>query len=135
MLGVAAALLTALGCVLIHSEAVILADRLQARSASERGGLTQVWLLLLCAHVVEIWLYAVVYWAMDAAGAGTITAASSLMDFAYYSAVVYTTLGFGDQIPHGDLRMLTGSEALIGLCLIAWSATVTYALVVSRDPS
>ena len=133
IIGLIAALIVALVCVLIHSEAVVWADRFQERATSERRGLILVWILLLWAHVVEIWLYALTYWVVDALGGGNVTDASTLMDFVYYSAVVYTTLGFGDLVPEGGLRMLTGSEALVGLSLIAWSATVTYALVARRN--
>ena len=44
----------------------------------------------------------------------------------YYSAVVYTTLGFGDIIPIGPTKILTGFEALIGLGFITWSASFTF---------
>ena len=44
----------------------------------------------------------------------------------YYSAVVYTTLGFGDIIPLGPLKILTAMEALIGLGFITWSASFTF---------
>ena len=38
----------------------------------------------------------------------------TLSDCGYYSFVTYTTLGFGDIIPHGPIRFLTGMEALTG---------------------
>jgi hypothetical protein len=44
----------------------------------------------------------------------------------YYSAAVYTTVGFGDLIPTGGLRVLTSGEALLGLSLITWSASFTF---------
>lgn len=44
----------------------------------------------------------------------------------YYSAIVYTTLGFGDIIPLGPLKILTAMEALIGLGFITWSASFTF---------
>ena len=44
-------------------------------------------------------------------------------DFFYYSINCYTTLGTGDIFANGPMRIATGLEALIGLVLIAWTAT------------
>ncbi|VCU62298.1 hypothetical protein PEPIB2_93 (plasmid) [Tritonibacter mobilis] len=49
------------------------------------------------------------------------------LDYLYYSAVIYTSLGIGDIVPTGHLRFLTGVEALNGLLLIAWSASFLFA--------
>jgi hypothetical protein len=40
--------------------------------------------------------------------------------------MVYTTVGFGDLIPSGPIKMITCAEALAGLALITWSASFTY---------
>ncbi len=48
------------------------------------------------------------------------------VDSVYYSAMVYTTVGFGDMVPSGGLRLITATEALVGLSLITWSASFTY---------
>jgi hypothetical protein len=50
----------------------------------------------------------------------------NLLDQVYYSAVVYTTLGFGDVVPGGAIRFLTGVESVTGLVLITWSASFTF---------
>jgi len=39
---------------------------------------------------------------------------------------VFTTLGFGDVIPYGAIRFMTGMEALTGLVLITWSASFAF---------
>ena len=44
----------------------------------------------------------------------------------YFSAETYTTLGYGDVLPHGDLRLLAGLEALNGMLLIGWTASFTF---------
>ena len=44
----------------------------------------------------------------------------------YYSAVTYTSLGFGDLTPSGNLRLLAAVEALTGLVLITWTASYTF---------
>ncbi len=47
-------------------------------------------------------------------------------DYFYYSAVTYTSLGFGDLTPFGNLRLLAAVEALTGLVLIAWTASFAF---------
>ena len=83
----------------------------------------------LVAHVVEIWIFAIAYWVLLRSGGhgelvGEIN--GELTDYAYYSFATYTSLGFGDIIPLGALRFLTGMEALTGLVLIAWTASFMY---------
>lgn len=48
------------------------------------------------------------------------------LDFGYFSAVVYTTVGFGEIVPRGPVRGLTGAEGITGLTLITWSASFTF---------
>ena len=128
-MGVLLAFLTALACVLIHVEAL----RLGARWAAHRHRIAVLllWSTLLTAHALQIGVYAAAYslglW-LDLGQLGDATSAGDLL---YFSATVYTTVGFGDIVPTGSLRYLTATEGLVGLCLIAWSATVSYAH--SRD--
>ncbi|GGK50101.1 potassium channel family protein [Salinarimonas ramus] len=84
---------------------------------------------VLVAHLVEITLYALAYWAMhDHAGLGRLEGAltGGFADFLYFSLTSYTTLGVGDLYPTGPMRLLSGIEALNGLVLIGWSASYTY---------
>ena len=48
------------------------------------------------------------------------------MDVLYFSFSTYTSLGYGDIVALGDSRLLAGIESLIGLLLIAWTASFTY---------
>jgi hypothetical protein len=48
------------------------------------------------------------------------------VDCIYYSASVYTTVGFGDIYPVGAIRTMTGTEGLTGLTMITWSASYTF---------
>jgi hypothetical protein len=83
----------------------------------------------LVAHTVEIWLFAIAYYFMDVAvdwGGLVGNFNGTLMDCAYFSFTVFTTLGFGDIEPIGNLRYLTGVESLCGLVLITWSASFLY---------
>jgi hypothetical protein len=44
----------------------------------------------------------------------------------YYSAVTYTSLGFGDLTPTGTLRLLSAVEVLTGVVLVAWTASFLF---------
>ena len=50
----------------------------------------------------------------------------SLTDAVYFSFTNYTTLGYGDIEPDGQLRFLAGMEAITGLSLITWSASFMF---------
>lgn len=43
-----------------------------------------------------------------------------------YSISTYTTLGIGDIYFTGDARIISGIQAIIGLIMIAWSASHIY---------
>lgn len=84
---------------------------------------------ILIAHAVEIWAFALGYLAMIELGLGALfgmTTNSLLSDCVYLSWVSFTTVGFGDVVPSGDLRFLPGLEALTGLVLITWSASFLF---------
>ncbi|MCK5667791.1 MAG: two pore domain potassium channel family protein [Gammaproteobacteria bacterium] len=87
----------------------------------------------LIAHIAEIWVFAFGYYLLIRfTSLGSLTVFNSgetihnVMDCVYYSFVTYTTLGFGDLIPTGSLRFLTGLESLTGLVLITWTASFMY---------
>lgn len=83
----------------------------------------------LIAHVLEIWCFAAAYYLMHHTnGWGTLEGNfnGSLLDCAYFSFTTFTTLGFGDIQPIGQLRYLTGLESLTGLVLITWTASFLY---------
>jgi len=81
------------------------------------------------AHTVEIGLYALAIWGLVRSGGfGTLghPGRFSLDVSLYFSAETYTSLGYGDVVPGGALRLLAGAEALNGLLLIGWSASYAY---------
>jgi len=83
----------------------------------------------LVAHALEIWIFAFVYFEMHhSSGWGTLVGNfdGSLLDCGYFSFTVFTTLGFGDIEPLGNLRYLIGVESLTGLVLITWTASFLY---------
>ncbi|NIN35150.1 MAG: two pore domain potassium channel family protein [Gammaproteobacteria bacterium] len=83
----------------------------------------------LIAHIIEIWIFAIGYYLMIHSGKfGTLTGniSHTILDCAYFSFVTYTSLGIGDIVPEGNIRFVTGLEALTGLVLITWSASFLF---------
>lgn len=116
--------------VVIHYECLIrLAAVTPKLRLRHRSRLLVVVFGALIAHVIEVWLFACVYYLMaktEGWGGFTGNSSGTLMDCADFSFTTYTTLGFGDIEPIGVLRYLTGIEALTGLVLITWTASFLY---------
>ena len=114
----------------IHYEVLgALTGSLPAIGGSSRAKLLVVILSTFGAHAAEILLYAAaVYLLSRYTNLGSLggPGGSSFSTTIYFSAETYTSLGYGDLVPTGDLRMLAGVEALNGLLLIGWSASYTY---------
>ena len=84
---------------------------------------------LLALHTFAITMFGGAYWFLSqSSGFGTLVAEDmlSLWDCMYFSATVYSTLGFGDLVPTQSMRLLAGIESVTGLLLITWSASFTY---------
>jgi hypothetical protein len=89
---------------------------------------------IFVVHIVNIWLFGLVYYLLHSYGLGTLTGPAiehgkyTLDAFGclYFSAVIYSTLGLGDISPEGALRMITGVEALTGFILIGWTVSFTF---------
>lgn len=85
--------------------------------------------VLLGAHVAEIWIFGLgLYWVGQVPSLGHIAGVEDfkLLDAVYLSATTYSTLGYGDLVPRGPVRLLAATESLLGLVLITWSASFTY---------
>lgn len=115
--------------VLFHYEALRLFTRLlELPGRSPRIRILYLVFGLFVLHNLEIMIFAGAYQSLHALGLGSLQGLENQQFFAYYyySAVVYTTLGFGDIVPIGPTKILTGLEALIGLGFITWSASFTF---------
>ncbi|MEM9417836.1 MAG: potassium channel family protein [Planctomycetota bacterium] len=89
--------------------------------------LTAVVLTLLVCHVAQILLFGAGYhFLVEQTNSLSGVYDGSFNDAVYFSAAVYTTVGFGDITPLGYLRLMVSFEALAGLVLIAWSASFTF---------
>jgi voltage-gated potassium channel Kch len=123
------ALLVVLTTVIHYEVLRGLSASLAAIAVSSRAKLLIVIFATFSAHAVEILLYAAaVYLLSSYAHLGTLGghAGESFSATIYFSAETYTSLGYGDVVPTGELRLLAGIEALNGLLLIGWSASYTY---------
>jgi hypothetical protein len=81
-----------------------------------------------CAHAIEIFMFGLAYYLLaPIAGPGSLGAGlPTFRRCLFFSAETYTSLGYGDIVPHGDLRLLAGMEAVNGLLLIGWTTSYTY---------
>lgn len=83
----------------------------------------------ISGHLVEICIFAVALLRMRHDGRfGNLTGEmqATLQDYFYYSALAYTSLGFGDVSPQGAFRAMAAVEAITGLVLIAWTASFAF---------
>jgi hypothetical protein len=119
-----------LAAVSIHYTALVLLSMMLHRPGLKVRRWVAVSLFgALLAHVLEILVFAVGYLLLESLGnlgklVGDIEPGFS--DYAYFSFVAYTSLGFGDITPTGPLRFLTAIETLTGLVLIAWTASFIF---------
>lgn len=115
---------------LIHYEALrLLTVKLPGVGIPPRTKLIAVIFGAFFAHSLEVILYGFTYYAfVHFFTLGTLRGAGdlSLLNCMYFSTETYTSLGFGDVIPGGPLRLIAGAETLNGLLLIGWSASYTY---------
>jgi hypothetical protein len=85
--------------------------------------ITAIGLLLL--HCLQILAWAVAYRLL-----APVQPIEDLESAVYFSAVTFTTLGYGDiTLSSEQWRLLTGFEALNGVLLLGWSTALLYAVV------
>lgn len=117
-------------CVLLHYEALAGLTRLlsQMTLRARRRILVLIPCVML-AHAAQIWVFGLTYVVLCRNPAyGAITGSGELyfFDYIYFSAMVFTTVGFGDLVPSGPIRLLAGMEGLTGLVFITWSASFAF---------
>lgn len=132
------ALLLLLLTLTLHFEGLTLLSHLarKLKLPSHRLGFVLILIGVVLLHVAEIWLFAGCYGLLsfwpylgDIQPVQGAKLGDPLFHYLYFSAVSYTSLGYGDLVPSGPLRIIASSEALIGLLMIAWSASFTYLLM------
>jgi hypothetical protein len=76
---------------------------------------------MVLLHLVEITLWALFYLWKGAIG--------DLQTAVYFSAVTYTTTGYGDVVLPENWRLVGGVEALTGILMCGWSTGFFFAVV------
>ena len=125
-------------CVTLHYESLRFLGKTLGAHVHKRIGVLLVMIGLLIAHGLEIWVFALAYMFADAMpdmGGIAGIAHPDVIDYMYLSSMVYATVGFGDIVPLGAMRMLSAAEALTGLAMITWSASFTFLAMQKFWPS
>ena len=117
-------------CVAIHGAGVTAAlGRLRRYPPHSRGFGADTWLFtLVAAWIVVLHLFEICVWAMFYFWRDAIPDLPSAL---YFSAVTYTTTGYGDIVLPQDWRLAGGVEALTGILMCGWS-TGFFVAVVSK---
>ncbi len=114
----------------IHYEVLrTLTTGLPALRIPNRNKLLVVIFAAFLAHALEMAVYGTSFYILvKFLGVGELTGSAgfSFTTCLYFSAETYTSLGFGDLMPVGPVRLLAGVEALNGLLMIGWTASYTY---------
>jgi len=87
------------------------------------GVIIRTTLFLILMHFTEIMMWAVAYLLVAKSELQTVETAI------YFSAVTFTTLGYGDITLSSEWRLLSGFEAINGIVLIGWTTAFLYAIL------
>jgi len=115
-------------CVTIHAGGLSAAlENLRPLAAGPLSFWRSTWIFIMVAiwivllHLVEMSVWAVVYYRNGAI--------ADLPTALYFSAVTYTTTGYGDVLLPHDWRLAGGVEALTGILMCGWSTAFFFAIV------
>ncbi|NVK22792.1 MAG: two pore domain potassium channel family protein [Kangiellaceae bacterium] len=120
-------------CVVIHYEALYRMTKIMRwlqLPPRFKVAFGVLWSLL--AHTIEIWLFGIAYYLVIRADTANqlVTFSGeqthSFFESIYFSFVSYTSLGYGDVVPVGPVQFMAGTQALVGLVFIAWTASFLY---------
>jgi hypothetical protein len=116
-------------CVVVHAMGMTAllpwvnrwAARINARYWFSAWMLVRTAGLIILLHLIEIAIWAFFY-AWD-------HGMPDLSSAFYFSAVTYTTTGYGDLVLPNEWRLVGGVEALTGILMCGWSAAFFFAVV------
>ena len=121
--------LAIVACVSLHYEGLRLVSRIPVDGIINRHRIIIMILCIMLLHIIEVWIFGITYYLLllhSEFGSFEGMSAIGIFDTVYYSATVFSTLGFGDIVPIGPIRFVTGTQAIAGLTLITWSASFTF---------
>ncbi len=102
----------------IHNHATIAGSRLHLNRVVKVGGVV---LIMYLIAIMEVLIWGAAYLTFDAI--------DGFEKAIYFSAVTFTTLGYGDVVLDGSRRLLSSLEAINGIIMFGWSTAIVIAAV------
>ena len=116
-------------CVVVHATGVTSALRWLRPMTGARRFWPGTWLFIgLAGWIILLHLIEITTWALFYLWTG---AMADLPSALYFSAVTYTTTGYGDLLLPQEYRLVGAIEALTGILMCGWS-TAFFVAVVTR---
>jgi voltage-gated potassium channel Kch len=115
-------------CVVVHATGVTTAMRWLGRpSLGMNRFWPSIWLFIrLVGWLILLHMGEIAAWAFVYAWRG---AMADLTTALYFSAVTYTTTGYGDVVLPQEWRLVGAIEALTGILMCGWSTGFLFAIV------
>jgi len=115
-------------CVVVHAAGVTTAMRwLRRPSLGMNRFWPSIWLFIrLVGWLILLHMGEIAAWAFVYAWRG---AMADLTTALYFSAVTYTTTGYGDVVLPQEWRLVGAIEALTGILMCGWSTGFLFAIV------
>ena len=115
-------------CVAIHASGVTWALKwVGRRTETARQFWRGSWLfILIAAWMILLHLFEISVWAGFYSWKGAMADMQSAL---YFSAVTYTTTGYGDLVLPPEWRLVGAIEALTGILMCGWSTAFFFAVV------
>ena len=115
-------------CVVLHAACVTSAiGWVSSRQAHADTFRRATWLFVrIAGWIVAFHLAEISVWAFFYVGAGALPDLSAAL---YFSAVTYTTTGYGDVVLPEGWRLLGAIEAVTGILMCGWSSAFFFAVV------
>jgi len=133
--GAIGGVLITLTCLIVYEALRIVWGLLPRLTIPHRMRILVVISAVFLVHIINIWMYAIAYYLLiNELGFGALSHSVSISDathpsfwdLLYFSSVTYSTVGFGDLLPTGGLRMIAGAEGINGIIAIGWTVSFTY---------
>lgn len=116
-------------CVVVHAMAMTILIRRLGRSRLSKASrfLPTMWVLIRVAlWLLLVHLFEIAIWGYYLASQLVFPDFKTAL---YFSAVTYTTVGYGDLVLPETWRQFAGVEGLTGILMCGWSTSVFYAVV------
>jgi hypothetical protein len=78
-------------------------------------------LFMFLAVVIDVWIWALVYW--------TLGAITFFEEALYFSTTSFTTIGYGDVLLTRDWRLLSAFEGANGMIIFGWTTALVIAVI------